>query len=105
MMIETRACLALIPALILMLAVSALAAAIAGDEIVVYVDGNKMNFPDQKPLINNDNRTLVPVRFVSEALGAEVDWDGTKQQVSVKHNTKNILLQIGQKRPGSMRTK
>ncbi len=31
-----------------------------------------------------DNRTLVPVRFVSEALGSEVGWDETKRQVSIR---------------------
>lgn len=30
-----------------------------------------------------DGRTLVPLRFVSEALGAQVSWDGTTQTVSI----------------------
>lgn len=66
-------------------------------EINVYIDREKVYFPDQQPLINSDNRTLVPVRFVSQGLGAEVKWDGAKQQVSVKQNSKTILLNIGEK--------
>lgn len=37
---------------------------------------------DVPPRIVN-NRTLVPLRFVSEALGASVQWDGAKRQVSI----------------------
>ena len=30
---------------------------------------------------------MVPVRFVSEALGQDVDWNSEKQQVSIKSDT------------------
>jgi len=30
-----------------------------------------------------DGRTLVPVRFVSQELGAQVSWDGSTQTVTV----------------------
>ena len=36
------------------------------------------------PIILND-RTLVPVRFVSETLGANVDWDNDTQTVIIDH--------------------
>lgn len=35
------------------------------------------------------NRTMVPLRFVSEALGADVKWDGSKREI-------NITLQSSQ---------
>jgi hypothetical protein len=53
-------------------------AVVSIDEIKVYVNAVQIEFPDQKPMINSDSRTLVPVRFVSQALGANVDWDGDK---------------------------
>jgi len=37
---------------------------------------------DQAPLIRRGS-TLVPLRFVSEALGATVDWNGARQLVSI----------------------
>lgn len=37
---------------------------------------------DQPPLIVN-GRTMVPLRFVSEAMGANVSWDGRLQLVSI----------------------
>jgi hypothetical protein len=37
-----------------------------------------------RPFINSDGVTMVPVRFVSEQLGAEVKWNGELKQVSIK---------------------
>ncbi|WP_187274452.1 copper amine oxidase N-terminal domain-containing protein [Paenibacillus sp. N3.4] len=37
-----------------------------------------------EPFINADNITVVPVRFISEKLGAEVGWNGALQQVTIK---------------------
>ena len=65
-------------------------------EITVTIDGTKMEFPDQKPYIEN-SRTLVPVRFVTEALGAEVEWIQTEQKVKIKKDGELIELVIGQK--------
>lgn len=70
----------------------------SNEEIRVYVDGNMVNFPDQKPIINSDNRTLVPVRFVSQALGAEVDWIKADKRVEINQQGKIIKLTIGQKK-------
>ena len=64
-------------------------------EIRVYVNGAKVSFPDQKPYINADNRTLVPVRFISEELGAGVEWIAAGNEVKIAHNSETIHLQIG----------
>ena len=42
-------------------------------DISVMLDGNIVNFPDQQPILVN-NRVLVPVRGVFEAMGAMVDY-------------------------------
>jgi len=44
-------------------------------------NGNNMQL-DVAPFIRND-RTYVPLRFVSEALGHYVDWDATEQAVYI----------------------
>ena len=31
-----------------------------------------------------DGRTMLPARWVAEALGAEVDWDEANQQATIK---------------------
>lgn len=53
-------------------------------EIKLEVNGEIINFEDQKPILIND-RTYVPVRFLAEALGAEVDWDDTHKVVIIKN--------------------
>ena len=37
---------------------------------------------DQPAVILND-RTMTPARFVAEALGAKVDWDGLARKVTI----------------------
>ncbi|SCY77315.1 leucine-rich repeat protein [Alkaliphilus peptidifermentans] len=53
---------------------------------------------DAIPFIDGaSNRTLVPIRFISEALGAEVIWLPETRQVLIKDGEKEILLTIGSK--------
>ena len=71
--------------------------------IKMAVDGKEITFPDQKPLLDGKaGRTYIPIRFLAEALGAEVEWDNENQVVIIVNkgiegeNTKNIYyLKIG----------
>lgn len=47
------------------------------------------------PVIEND-RTLVPLRFLSENFGAEVAWDGASQTVTLTKGSDVIKMVIGQ---------
>ncbi|MDR0468660.1 MAG: copper amine oxidase N-terminal domain-containing protein [Peptococcaceae bacterium] len=42
-----------------------------------------------------EGRTMVPLRFVGEALGAEVIWNGDTQQVAYIAGSRQILLTVG----------
>lgn len=42
-----------------------------------------------------DNRTLVPVRIISEHMGASVTWKQDTQQVQIENGQTSILLTIG----------
>ncbi len=65
----------------------------AASEISVYVNGEKVVF-DQPPVIV-DGRTMVPLRAIFEALGAEVNWDkSTKSILSLKNDVR-VAMQIG----------
>ena len=55
-------------------------------DITVTLDGNKIDFPDAKPYIFKD-RTLVPIRFISEAMKADVSWNGGEQEVTIVKDT------------------
>jgi peptidyl-prolyl cis-trans isomerase B (cyclophilin B) len=45
------------------------------------VNGTVVNI--EQPAYIKDGRTLVPLRFISEAFGAKVDWDDVTQTVSI----------------------
>lgn len=59
---------------------------LAADEIHVYVEGQKVIFDVPPQTINN--RTMVPIRAIFEAMGATVEWNAeTKTAVCVKDDT------------------
>ncbi|MEG2383579.1 MAG: copper amine oxidase N-terminal domain-containing protein [Oscillospiraceae bacterium] len=47
------------------------------------------------PQIDASGRTLVPLRFISEKLGAKVAWEGEKQTAVITSNGKTIRMTIG----------
>jgi len=76
----------------MLLIIMAVGASAKSAGISVMVNGTAVKFPDQKPVIQNE-RTLVPVRFVAEALGYTVSWDADSN--SVKIDGGKIVLYIG----------
>ena len=59
----------------------------------VVLDGQQLVF-EVPPTVEN-GRTLVPLRAIFEALGANVSWDGATQTVTATKSDINIKLQIG----------
>lgn len=58
----------------------------ANEGIKVYLEGNKISFDVQPQTIND--RTMVPIRAIFEAMGAVVNWDdATQTAISTKDNT------------------
>ncbi|MCD1261342.1 copper amine oxidase N-terminal domain-containing protein [Paenibacillus athensensis] len=64
--------------------------------VSVVVDGKKIGFPDVQAFIDANGRTLVPVRFVAESLGAKVGWEAKTQSVPISRGDQSIVLTIGQ---------
>jgi len=73
-------------------------AAYAASDVSVYADDNKVSFPDQKPFIDENSRTLVPIRFIAEEMGADVGWNGETELVTIEKKDVLINLTIGEKR-------
>ena len=87
----------LLLAIMLILGVSCVAS--AQSDIQVILDGRIIEF-DQPPVIISD-RTMVPMRAIYEALGAEVNWDaesrtasGTKTGITVSFTIDEALVDI-----------
>lgn len=60
----------------------------------VRKDGELIKFNDQYPIIK-DGITLIPVRAVSEKMGAEVEWDGENGVVTIDKDGTVIKLYTG----------
>ncbi len=71
---------------------SAAAAALAENDISVFVDGGQLTF-DAQPFIEND-RALVPMRAIFEALGADVEWNGEARTVTAVKDNMTVTLII-----------
>ena len=56
-------------------------------------------FDSSHPFINEDQVSMVPVRFISERIGAQVKWNADSKQITVKDelNDKTIILTLNSK--------
>lgn len=60
----------------------------------VTIDGKEQKY-DQVPLIINE-KTMVPMRSIFEALGARVEWDGKTGTVTATKDKTTIVLKLGE---------
>ena len=67
---------------------------VSARQVEIYLDGQKIE-TDVAPRIVKD-RTLVPIRFISESLGYKVDWDNDARKVLIDGES-SISLTIDQK--------
>jgi len=66
----------------------------AQDSIKVTIDGVALNM-DVAPIMEND-RVLVPFRFIAESLGGLVSWDNASRTVRIQTADRSISLPVGQ---------
>lgn len=64
----------------------------ANNDIKVLLNGETLSF-DVPPQLIND-RTMVPMRKIFEAMGATVDWNESTQTVTAKEDNIVIIMQI-----------
>jgi len=66
---------------------------------LTYMVGGVTKRLDAAPAIMND-RTMVPLRFVAEALGAKVDWNEDTRVATVALDGKSLSVTIDKVAPG-----
>ncbi|MCF6094500.1 copper amine oxidase N-terminal domain-containing protein [Microaerobacter geothermalis] len=74
------------------------------NSVSVSIDDVGIDFPDAQPYINEDNRTMVPVRFIAEArhIEADVSWNPFTRTVTIEKpnsdgKTKTVIkLKVGE---------
>lgn len=69
----------------------------ASSLLAIAVNGEEVNFIDEKPYIDTNSRTMVPIRFISESLGAKVEWIADERKVLITKQDTEISLIIGMK--------
>ncbi len=82
-----------ITAALLLFLLTASAQAAAPNEVTVKVGETSVT-----AYINDDGRTLVPARFIAEALKAKVAWDPDTKTVTITQEPRVITLRIGEAR-------
>ncbi|MBO5060679.1 MAG: copper amine oxidase N-terminal domain-containing protein [Clostridia bacterium] len=65
-----------------------------GNSILVMLNGKYLDF-DVAPIIIND-RVMVPMRNIFEALGSVVNWDGETKTIFANKGSDIITMQVGQ---------
>ena len=62
-------------------------------EISVAIEGHRVNFADQNPVIIG-GRTLVPVRGIFETLGFDVEWDEVTRSVTLTDDNYEVIIVV-----------
>lgn len=90
-----------ITAIITMLMILLSAAPAAADpryDLRVELKKQVLSFPDQKPYIDTlGERSYLPLKIVADALGINVQWDASSNAAIVKHNDREIRMDVGAK--------
>ena len=64
----------------------------AATDIRVTLNGDELTFDVAPQII--DDRTMVPMRAIFEAMGTEVEWDSDTQTITATQGDKTIIMQI-----------
>lgn len=67
----------------------------ASDKITVKVNGTNVDFTDVAPFIDENSRTMVPLRAVADAFGLSVSWDAASREAVFTDGAKTIYFPIG----------
>ncbi|WP_106765988.1 copper amine oxidase N-terminal domain-containing protein [Paenibacillus faecalis] len=72
--------------------------AAAPAQVEVLLNAKKLKFPDAKPFQDKQGSVMVPIRFISEALGGKVSYNksGGKTTVQVKKGDNIVQMTVGQ---------
>jgi cobalamin biosynthesis protein CobT len=66
-------------------------------DLSVKVNGTPVAFTDSKPYIDENGRTLVPLRAIADAMNLEVEWDDATKTASFSNDTVCTSFKIGEK--------
>lgn len=88
-----KKCIKILGLCLVMMSIMMSTVVFASNDIKVAIDGEYVEFDVQPQLISD--RTMVPLRAIFEALGAEVDWDESTQTVIAMKDDITVTATIG----------
>lgn len=69
-----------------------------GEEVKLYIDGVKHALPDGYGVVFiQEGRTFVPVRYISETTGSNVDFCSDTHSIKITGNDREIIMEPGKK--------
>ena len=71
------------------------AGSIGSNVLTVKYNGEAVTFPDAQPFVDENSRTLIPVRFVAETMGAAVSWNQETKTAVIEQNGITVAVPIG----------
>ena len=91
--------ISLILTVMMILTLSATVALATNDSGMTQIAANsvRVNFPDGQPYVDANGRSMTPVRFIAEKLGAKVLWDPASKSVKIDKGDIHIVMPIGKK--------
>ncbi|MCK9479009.1 MAG: copper amine oxidase N-terminal domain-containing protein [Firmicutes bacterium] len=82
---------------LIMVATAETSTALTQSDIKVYLNSRRLNFDVPPQIINGS--TMVPLRVIFEAFGANVEWDDATSTVTATRDCDIIVLKIGDVNP------
>lgn len=67
--------------------------AVGAEDVRVFINGEEITY--EIPVVIRENRTLIPLRVVSENLGYNVEWSDAEKSVKITSDETEILFHIG----------
>ena len=65
----------------------------AEKDIKVIINGERVIFEDQQPVLDN-SRVLVPIRKITEELGFKVEWNSREEKIKLIRNKDGLITDI-----------
>ncbi len=60
----------------------------------IYINGEETTLTFPPAYINEKGGAMIPLRFISEVIIAEVDWLPETKEIKIERNEKEILMQV-----------
>ncbi|WP_232698130.1 family 10 glycosylhydrolase [Brevibacillus daliensis] len=70
----------------------------ADQGISIFLDGQQVHTDVAPFIIPNVNVTMVPLRIISESLGAEVNWDQSRETATIRTTETTLQMTVNEKK-------